>query len=243
MPLMLRKLFLLIYSYFYFIHDWFYFTKLIRLKKNKRFKLPNWKERWICLKDRVVNTEYDSHYIYHTAWASRIIKSIQPKEHVDISSTLFFSTTISAFVPVRFYDIRPPIIKLDNLETGKVDLISLPFEDESFHSLTCMHVVEHIGLGRYGDQVDPDGDLMAMKELERVTAKLGNLLFVVPVGIPKIQFNAHRIYSYRMICDIFSSMNLIEFSLIDDKGNLIQNASESYSDSQRYGCGCFWFQK
>ena len=106
-----------------------------------------------------------------------------------------------------------------------------------------MHVVEHIGLGRYGDQVDPDGDLMAMKELERVTAKLGNLLFVVPVGIPKIQFNAHRIYSYRMICDIFSSMNLIEFSLIDDKGNLIQNASESYSDSQRYGCGCFWFQK
>ena len=39
-----------------------------------------------------------------------------------------------------------------------------------------MHVVEHIGLGRYGDQVDPDGDLMAMKELERVTAKLGKLL-------------------------------------------------------------------
>ena len=66
-----------------------------------------------------------------------------------------------------------------------MDLISLPFEDGSFHSLTCMHVVEHIGLGRYGDQVDPDGDLMAMKELERVTAKLGNLLFVVPVGIPK----------------------------------------------------------
>jgi len=135
------------------------------------------------------------------------------------------------------------MIELDNLETGRVDLTSLPFEDESFHSLTCMHVVEHIGLGRYGDQVDPDGDLLAMKELERVTAKLGNLLFVVPVGIPRIQFNAHRIYSYRMICDIFSSMNLIEFSLIDDKGDLTRNALESFSDTQRYGCGCFWFQK
>ena len=244
---MLRKFFLLLYSYFCLIHDRFFFIKLIRIKKHKRFKFPNWKERWVCLKDRVMNTEYDSHYIYHTAWASRIVKSLQPKEHIDISSTLFFSTTISAFVPVRFYDIRPPIIELDNLKTGKVDLTSLPFEDESFHSLTCMHVVEHIGLGRYGDKIDPEGDLLAISELKRVLAVGGSLLLVVPIGsIPKLQFNAHRIYSHFQILDYFSELNLIEFALIPDNkkdGDIVYKPSDSLVKKQKFGAGCYWFEK
>jgi hypothetical protein len=59
-----------------------------------------------------------------------------------------------------------------------------------------MHVIEHIGLGRYGEALDPDGDLKAIRELVRVLAAGGNLLVVVPVGRPRIQFNAHRIYDY-----------------------------------------------
>ena len=52
-----------------------------------------------------------------------------------------------------------------------------------------MHVIEHIGLGRYGDEMDPDGDLKAIDELKRVLSRKGDLLFVVPVGKPKIMYN------------------------------------------------------
>ena len=85
-----------------------------------------------------------------------------------------------------------------------------------------------------------------MAELKRVLSIRGSLLFVVPVGKPKIVFNAHRIYSYEQVIEYFSDLKLEEFALIPDnpkEGGLIYNASKEIVDSQNYGCGCFWFRK
>lgn len=191
-------------------------------------------------------TEFDAHYIYHTAWAARILAKTKPDVHVDISSSLYFCSIVSAFIPVKFYDYRPAKIHLSNLTSEKADLLSLLFENNSIKSLSCMHVVEHIGLGRYGDRIDPNGDLKAIGELKRVLAPGGNLLFVVPVGKPKIVFNAHRIYSYGQIIDYFNDLKLKEFTLIPDEAEnsgLIYNAAKELADAQEYACGCFWFIK
>ncbi|MCX6735939.1 MAG: glycosyltransferase [Candidatus Parcubacteria bacterium] len=204
------------------------------------------KEQKPSLSDKTLSTNFDAHYIYHPAWAARIVKKINPSVHTDISSTLSFSTMLSAFIPVNFYDYRPANINLDGLTSLKVDLLDLPFKNESISSLSCMHTIEHIGLGRYGDPIDPEGDLKAIKELRRVLSKNGDLLFVVPVGIPKICFNSHRIYSYEQIVKYFNGFNLIEFSLVQDNASkigMITNATKEQSDAQSYGCGCFWFKK
>ena len=79
---------------------------------------------------------------------------------------------------------------------GQTDICALPFADGSIQSLSCMHVVEHVGLGRYGDPLDPMEIEWQCSELQRVLAPGGDLLFVVPVGKPRIMYNAHRIYSY-----------------------------------------------
>ena len=106
-----------------------------------------------------------------------------------------------------------------------------------------MHTIEHIGLGRYGDEIDPQGDIKAINELKRVLAQNGDLLFVTPVGKPKIEFNAHRIYSYEQIKEYFSPLTIKEFSLIPDSGGIIINADPALVKEQNYGCGCFWFKK
>lgn len=198
------------------------------------------------LLDRTTVTKIEPHYTYHPAWAARIIAKTKPKIHIDFSSFIQFSTLVSAFVPVKFYDYRPADIKLDNLETKKGDLLSMPFENGSIMSLSCMHTVEHIGLGRYGDPIDPQGDLKAIKELIRVLAVGGTLLFVVPIGKSKIVFNAHRQYSYDQIMKYFSELHLEEFSLIPDNARdigMIKNATKEDSDKQNDSCGCFWFTK
>lgn len=226
-----------------FTRDYLKFKKLSG--KNLRFSVA-WKNRYPQLFDNTEETSFDHHYIYHPAWASRIIAVTKPKEHTDISSILYFSTILSAFVPVRFYDYRPANIKLSNLHVGKADLLSLPFADNSIESLSCMHTIEHVGLGRYGDTIDPDGDLKAINELKRVLAKNGNFLFVVPIGKPSLYFNAHRVYSYDQIMSYFDGLKLIEFSLIPDNGKqvgIIKNASREQADSQKFGCGLFWFSK
>lgn len=228
----------------YFRSDYLRFEMLSRAGE-QRFAL-RWYDRLPCLDDDTPTTGFDRHYIYHPAWAARVIAQTRPSLHVDISSTLHFCTLVSAFVPVKFLDFRPADLRLSDLSSEAGDLMQLPFADGSVRSLSCMHVVEHVGLGRYGDPLDPEGDLKAMRELSRVVAPGGTLLFVVPVGEPRIMFNAHRIYAYRQVISYFAGLELREFALVPDDpqdGGLIREATEEMADAQSYGCGCFWFVK
>jgi hypothetical protein len=228
-----------------FQKEFLYFEKLSSAA-DKRFSL-NWDDRYPCMDDNTATTSFDSHYIYHTAWAARIVKQINPQFHIDLSSRLYFSTMLSAFIPVKLYDFRPVSIKLEGLTSGFADVLKLPFDDHSVYSLSCMHTIEHIGLGRYGDPFDYNGDLKAINELKRVVAFGGNLLFVVPLGgTSRIMFNAHRIYTYRQVVSCFEEFQLLGFSLVTDNENdevFISSATEEQSDRQKYGCGCFWFMK
>ena len=220
------------------------FLKFKAASEPGRF-VVEWDDRYPCLNDRTANTAFDRHYVYHTAWAARVLAQTKPVQHVDIGSYLYFATLVSAFVPIRFYDYRPAKVVLPGLETGFADLHELPFEDGAVASLSCMHVVEHVGLGRYGDPLAPNGDLKAMRELVRVLTPGGDLLFVVPVGQPKVMFNAHRIYGYDQVIEAFEGLQLAEFTLIQQQGTEppIQGATEEQVAAERYGCGCFWFSK
>ncbi|MCC6509491.1 MAG: DUF268 domain-containing protein, partial [Pirellulaceae bacterium] len=186
---------------------------------------------------------FDAHYIYHTAWASRVLAETKPAKHVDISSLAYFATLCSAFVPLEFYDYRPAGIVLSNLKWGSADLCALPFADQSVMSISCMHTIEHIGLGRYGDPLDAEGDRRALHELQRVVAPGGSLLVVVPVGKPRIQYNAHRIYDPLMIQAELPELRLRSWSLVPDDSScgLLENPTREVALAQRYGCGCFHF--
>lgn len=209
---------------------------------DKRFSVK-WKDLYPCLSDKLSTTPFDQHYILHPAWAARVLQKTNPTEHYDFSSILSFSTIVSAFIPTKFYDYRPVSINLSNWQSNFADLMHLPFEDQSLHSISCMHTIEHIGLGRYGDKIDAFGDIKAANELKRVLAPNGNFLVVTPVGKSRIEFNAHRIYSYQQVLDLFEGLTLQEFSLIPDEGGLIENADPSMVANQSYACGCFWFKK
>ncbi|WP_285059677.1 DUF268 domain-containing protein [Pedobacter ginsengisoli] len=224
------------------------YVQLRELEKEtkKRFALVE-RDFYPCLNDNTAETGFDRHYIYHPAWAARILKMTNPAKHIDISSTLHFCSILSAFIPVDFYDYRPANLHLDNFNSLAGDLMSLPFAPGSVESLSCMHTVEHVGLGRYGDPMDYDGDIKAIDELKRVLAPNGNLLFVVPLGAQGIIcFNAHRIYTKNQVLDLFADLELKEFALIPENekdGGLIINPSEELLATQFYGCGCFWFTK
>lgn len=234
----------ILYRYMRFCKQFYTFRR--ESAKSERAIPLRWKQRRAFLIDNTQFTSFDRHYVYHPAWAARILAETKPEYHVDFSSTLHFCTIVSAFIPVRFFDVRPAQLGLSGVTSEACDLTSLPFESGSIKSLSCMHVIEHVGLGRYGDKLDPDGDLKAMAELKRVLAPGGDLLFVVPLGSSRIVFNAHRIYAYREITAAFSGLELKQFALIPDSpqdGGLILDATGEMADLQQYGCGCFWFRK
>jgi hypothetical protein len=212
----------------------------------KRFLLD---EKYLApmLSEDTTSTGFDRHYLYHGAWALRALKRIQPSLHYDFSSSLFFAAAASAWFPVHFCDLRPADIHLDGLSTAKEDLLRLSLADNSVDSASCMHVVEHVGLGRYGDEINYDGDLKAVAELKRITRPGGNILFVVPVGkTATILFNAHRIYTWKSVLEMFGEdFDLVEGALIPEQNSLglVYYPDESLLEMQGFACGCFWFCK
>src|SRR6266699_1069939 len=167
----------------------------------------------------------------------------RPPVHTDIGSDVGMIGVMSAFVPIEFLDIRPLDVALKGLVSKKDDLSSLTLRSDSVSSLSCLHVREHVGLGRYGDPRDPDGHVKAAEELSRVLAYGGNLYLSVPVGRERACFNAHRVFSVATVKKLFSTLDLSEFALVDDRGRFEPNKDTSAVESYEYACGLFHFVK
>lgn len=222
------------------------FTQFRRDSIRERPNLvPEWRDRLFMLHNRTAHTPFDRHYVYHTAWALRRLLAHRPPAHVDVSSSIYFVAIGSAAIPMTHFDYRPPQLELPNLECRPGDLLQLPLAAESVGSLSCMHVLEHVGLGRYGDALDPLGDVKGARELSRVLSRGGRLYFVAPVGRRRVCFNGHRVYDFDTVSGLFPSLTLEESALIPDTAStgIVDNPAPALIDAQDYGCGCFVFRK
>lgn len=186
-----------------------------------------------------------SHYFFQDLWAANMIHANNPGEHVDVGSRLDgFVAHVLPFCQVNYVDIRPLVANVQNLTFTQGSILCLPFADGSLKSVSCLHVIEHIGLGRYGDEVDPDGHVKAASELSRVLAKDGMLLIGTPTGKEKLFFDAHRVFDPITIKKIFGDLELCEFHLIDDQARGIHfNASFEMARTCTYGCGLYVFKR
>jgi SAM-dependent methyltransferase len=153
-----------------------------------------------CLDDGTSETPLDKHYFYQDTWAARKIFEIAPKRVVDVGSTALLVGIISQFVPTISVDVRPLPVSLPGLTCKNASITDLPFEDSSVELMSSMCVIEHIGLGRYGDELDTQGSNKAFREVSRVLARDGHFLFSVPLShVPGVSFNAHRIFSKQQV--------------------------------------------
>jgi len=134
-------------------------------------------------------------------------------------------------------------LSLDGLHSCRGTVLALPVRDSSVMSISCLHVAEHVGLGRYGDSLDPGGTVKACRELSRALAGGGTLYFSVPIGRPRVCFNAHRIHQAKQIPEYFADLDLVEFSAVDDAGGFLEYADVDSLANSDYGCGLFRFRK
>ncbi len=187
---------------------------------------------------------FDAHYVYQAYWATdRILRTNPSGFHVDISSHIPFVAQLSAHLPVIQMEFNPPPVKLPSLKRLSGSLVSLPFQDGSVSSLTCLHVIEHVGLGRYGDPIDSDGCWKALRELERIVAPGGHCFLSLPVGKPAVYFNGSYVFRVSDIVGALDGLDLVEFSCVDDNGHFVEyNGFQNMAD-MAYALGLFHFRK
>ncbi|MEI8064524.1 MAG: DUF268 domain-containing protein [Verrucomicrobiota bacterium] len=224
-------------TYATFLRELHRYEKLPHAEKISR------RDLYPCPRERTATTAFDTHYFYQDIWAFQKIRASGVLVHVDVGSKVDYVGFLSAITQVTFIDIRPLLADLPNLTSKAGSILEMPYVENSIPSLSCLHVAEHVGLGRYGDPLDPLGTVKACRELGRVLAPGGNLYFGLPVGRPRVCFNAHRIHSPSQILEYFSGLKLLEFSLVDDSGRFRQNIEPSQGSDLKYGCGLFHFTK
>ncbi len=219
-----------------YFRDWMVFSRTSRMPARFADSYP-------CLADATAKTPFDAHYFFQGAWLARKLSQHPPKKHVDIGSDVNLIGALSAFVNTVFVDYRPLEVVLKGLENRQGDLLRLEFGAETIDSLSCLHVIEHVGLGRYGDPVDPDAATRAAAELSRVLTPNGSLFLSVPVGQERACFNAHRVFDPASVIGMFANLRLQDCAFVDDAGRYLENVAPETMAGCDYGCGMFHFVK
>lgn len=205
-----------------------------------------------CIEDRSQESGTASGHYFHQDLlvASKIFKN-EPIKHIDIGSRVDgLVSHIASFRKIEVFDIRKLTIQIDNIVFKQVDMMDPQLNLSDYcDSISCLHALEHFGLGRYGDQIDYQGHLKGWQNIYNVLKRKGKLYFSVPIGEQRIEFNAHRVFSLTYLLKMIKDRYQIDsFSYVNDAGDLIKNAelrNELIKNnfSCHYGCGIFELTK
>ena len=198
----------------------------MKLNNRKEFNINEMKN-FPCVDDWQSAAGVLTTYFYQDLWAARKIFSTGTKKHFDIGSRVDgFVLSLLPFANVTLIDIRPLNINVEGLYFLQADATNLEnIEDNSIDSLSALCSLEHFGLGRYGDPIDPEACFKAFKAIQRVIKMNGKIYISVPIATKDgIEFNAHRIFSPQTIINEFNKVKLLEFNVVKNDGRFYENA-------------------
>lgn len=231
----------------------FFYRDFIKLKRNLKndTDFPFGKLFPILNERNSESGAMKSHYFQQDLFVARKLFENKPIRHIDIGSRIDgFVAHVATFREIEVFDIRPLENNIKNIVFKQADLMQLPQNMiECCDSLSTLHVIEHFGLGRYGDPIDKDGHIKAINNLFLMLKKGGTFYFSTPIGKQRIEFNAHRVFSINYLLKIFQSKFQIEsFHFVDDNGDLYEDVNLDVPLIEQnfgcyYGCGIFILKK
>lgn len=176
-----------------------------------------------------------------------------PIKHVDIGSRIDgFVAHVASYREIEIFDVRPINTSIPNVNFRQLDLMENNFSTLQYgkcDSLSCLHTIEHFGLGRYGDPIQQNGYVTGLKNMASLLSKGGFFYFSTPIGKERVEFNANRVFNPIKIYDLIIEIGFVlkKFLIIQD-GNIVKeikiNVDEIKSlSNSNYNLGIFLFQK
>lgn len=200
-----------------------------------------------CTLDKDSTNSGMNAYFWMDLWGAKHVISNAVKEHWDIGSRVdgFIAHLLAANIKVNVIDVRPFAGEAENLYTIVDDATMLKqFEEDSISSLSALCSLEHFGLGRYGDPVDPEACFKCFEQIQKKLKGGGKLYISLPIGQDRVEFNAHRVFYASTVIKCFNKLKLLEYSVIDGNKILYDvdiNKYDSYA--HEHVTGLFMFEK
>ena len=193
----------------------------------------------------------DSEYFWQDLLVANMVYRANPIKHVDIGSRIDgFVAHVASFRQIEVLDVRPITKKIPNVSFIQADLMSPIAEKTAYcDSISCLHTIEHFGLGRYGDPIDVQGYKAGLKNMAALLQDQGTFYLSTPIGVNRVEFNANRVFDPKIILDE-AKINGLKIHTM-----LVIHANCSYIEyephqiplemlaSQNYALGIFVFKK
>lgn len=206
-----------------------------------------------CLNDQIsLSNIVEGHYFQQDLLVAARIYQTKPEHHIDVGSRIDgFVAHVASYRELSVIDIRKMSIDVKNITFIQADMMGDMQESllNCTDSVSCLHALEHFGLGRYGDPVCYDGHLKGLENIYKMIRTGGKLYLSTPIGAQRIEFNAHRVFSISYLLNILADKFILDkFSYIDDSGKLHQDVKLNKENQQSsfnciYGCGIFELSK
>lgn len=205
-------------------------------KKNTRENFQiNKNNLWPIISDKYEDAGNVGNYFLQDLWAAKLINMSGVKKHFDIGSRIdgFIAHLLSMNIDVTLIDIRELPVKVKGLHMIVDDATMLRHViDESLESMSALCSLEHFGLGRYGDPIDPEACFKCFSEIQKKIKQGGNLYISLPIGRERVEFNAHRVFYAETVVESFAKMKLVEFSCA------AEGVIEYHVDIHKYDADC-----
>jgi hypothetical protein len=122
-------------------------------------------------------------------------------------------------------------------------MVEAPAFDPYTESLSCLHTLEHFGLGRYGDPVDYFGYLRGFENLARMVAPDGLFYLSVPISRrQRIEFDAHRLFGVPHVLEMVEPLfDVDRAAIVNDAEDLVRDVDVHSAEARstfdvEYGC-------
>ena len=217
-----------------------YLKDYSKIKKNyyadSKFKLiPSYP----CISDNIDSSGEFGRYVYQDSWAYKHLLKFKPNKLVDIASSTYFVAFAAQLTKVESVDIRILKAKLPTIKSIRGDVLNLPYANQTVEAISSLSVIEHIGLGRYGDEINIDGMKNAIDEMKRVLSPGGIMLVAFPVGKENvIHFNAHRVCNPEIVYEMFSDLKITDEKYALRDMIVSKDKFEELKRPYSYGCYC-----
>ena len=224
-----------------FISDYISFTKLYKGKINILPCFSDWMSEGGSTK---------SEYFWQDIYVAKKVFDYTPLKHVDIGSRVdSFVAHVASFREIEIFDIRPINAEIPGVTFKKADLMNISDYESYCDSLSCLHALEHFGLGRYGDPINVDGYKHGLVNMASILKPGGIFYLSVPTGFERVEFNAHRIFNPISLVEFTESLDLSlsELAWIDPVTKI--NVSKDHNNdlnmlaNQNYMLAMFTFMK
>lgn len=193
-----------------------------------------------CLHDRYQQGgSADNEYFIQDFWVAHRIFLASPKKHVDIGSRVDgFVAHVASYREIEVFDVRPLRSDLPNIVFKQANLMNLNpglLSGDYCDSLSCLHAIEHFGLGRYGDPIDPIGYKKGIANMASLLSSGGIFYLSTPVGRERVEFNANWVFDPNTIISTASDNDLVLSDFYVISGGRIEQREASVKNLNELG--------